>query len=83
MKKQLAAICLLAGTAIGSGMIYLPIVLAKCGITASCILFIIFAIITYIRRPAKVRGHEILKTSDSCVCYFLSSDFCRIFTNIK
>lgn len=48
MKKQLGAICLLSGTAIGSGMISLPIVLAKCGIFISCLLFFIFAVITYV-----------------------------------
>lgn len=48
MKKQFGAICLLAGTAIGSGMLSLPIVLAKCGIVNSCLLFIFFAFLTYI-----------------------------------
>ena len=37
MKKQLNAIFLLAGTAIGSGMLSLPIVLACYGLIFSCV----------------------------------------------
>ena len=38
MKRQLGAALLLAGTAIGSGMISLPMVLAKFGITPTIII---------------------------------------------
>jgi tyrosine-specific transport protein len=48
MKKQLGSITLLAGTAIGSGMISLPIVLANFGIIGSFLLMIFFAWVTYI-----------------------------------
>ncbi|MBR1734267.1 MAG: hypothetical protein IJ730_02285 [Alphaproteobacteria bacterium] len=48
MKKQLNAIFLLAGTAIGSGMFSLPIILAKFGIINSCIIILVFALLTYI-----------------------------------
>lgn len=47
MKKQFGAAFLLAGTAIGSGMISLPMVLAKFGIFNSCLLMIAFAALTY------------------------------------
>ncbi|MDR2074751.1 MAG: hypothetical protein LBP31_00845 [Holosporales bacterium] len=46
--KQLGAISLLAGTAIGSGMISLPIVLANFGIVGSLFLLIFFCWITYV-----------------------------------
>lgn len=48
MKKQLAAALLLAGTAIGSGMISLPMVLAKFGIVKTCIIMIIFSVLTFL-----------------------------------
>ncbi|MDR2459032.1 MAG: hypothetical protein LBD43_02990 [Holosporales bacterium] len=48
MKKQLRAISLLAGTAIGTGMIFLPIVLANFGIIGSLLLMGFFCWITYI-----------------------------------
>ncbi|MDR0744710.1 MAG: hypothetical protein LBE97_02020 [Holosporales bacterium] len=48
MKKQLKAISLLAGTAIGTGMISLPIVLAKFGIIGSLVLMIFFCWVTYV-----------------------------------
>lgn len=48
MKKQLKAISLLAGTAIGSGMISLPIVLATFGIIGSLLLMIFFCWVTYV-----------------------------------
>lgn len=48
MKKQWAAALLLAGTAIGSGMISLPMVLAKFGIAKSCMIMIIFAALTFL-----------------------------------
>lgn len=44
---RIAATFLLAGTAIGSGMISLPMVLAKFGIIKSCCLMIFFATLTY------------------------------------
>lgn len=48
MKKQFAATFLLAGTAIGSGMISLPMVLAKFGIMTTCLIMITFAALTYL-----------------------------------
>ena len=48
MKKQIGAIFLLAGAAIGSGMISLPIVLARLGIIHSFILMLLFAFLTYV-----------------------------------
>jgi tyrosine-specific transport protein len=48
MQKQLRAIFILSGTAIGSGMISLPIVLAHIGIIPSIFLMGICAFITYI-----------------------------------
>jgi tyrosine-specific transport protein len=48
MQKQLRAISILSGTAIGSGMISLPIVLAHIGIVPSIFLMIICAFMTYI-----------------------------------
>lgn len=47
MKKQLNAIFLLAGTAIGSGMLSLPIVLASYGLIFSCVSMCFFAWLTY------------------------------------
>ncbi|MDR1092240.1 MAG: hypothetical protein LBL79_14310 [Prevotella sp.] len=47
-RKQLGAISLLAGTAIGSGMISLPIVLANFGIIGSLLLMIFFCWVTYV-----------------------------------
>ena len=47
MKKQLSAIALLAGTAIGSGMLSLPLVLARYGLVFSCILMIAFIWVAY------------------------------------
>ncbi|MDR3224631.1 MAG: hypothetical protein LBT03_03645 [Holosporales bacterium] len=47
MNKQFGAIFLLAGTAIGSGMISLPIVLAKFGVPVSILLMVAFAVIAY------------------------------------
>lgn len=48
MKKRFEAAFLLAGTAIGSGMISLPMVLAKFGIINTCAIIIFFAILTYL-----------------------------------
>ena len=48
IKKQLNAAFLLAGTAIGSGMISLPMVLAKFGIINSCLIMLAFSILTYL-----------------------------------
>ena len=48
MKRQFGAAFLLAGTAIGSGMISLPIVLAKFGIFNTCVLMVAFAGLTYL-----------------------------------
>jgi tyrosine-specific transport protein len=47
MKKQLGASFLLAGTAIGSGMLSLPMVLAKFGIFNSVMIMFAFAVLTY------------------------------------
>lgn len=47
IKTRLGPSLLLAGTAIGSGMLSLPIVLAKFGITYSIIFVGLFAILTY------------------------------------
>lgn len=47
MKKQLGASFLLAGTAIGSGMLSLPMVLAKFGIFNSVLIMFAFAVLTY------------------------------------
>lgn len=47
-QKQLGAIFLLSGTAIGSGMISLPIVLAKFGIINTILIMLVFASLTYI-----------------------------------
>ncbi|MDR0552889.1 MAG: hypothetical protein LBG13_02240 [Holosporales bacterium] len=48
MKKQFAAISLLAGTAIGSGMISLPIVLANFGVIGSSLLIAFFSYVAYV-----------------------------------
>lgn len=53
-KKQWAAALLLAGTAIGSGMISLPMVLAKFGIIKSGIIMLFFSILTYLTVLARV-----------------------------
>ena len=47
MKKQLSAIALLAGTAIGSGMLSLPLVLARYGIVFSCVMMCAFIWVAY------------------------------------
>lgn len=46
-KKRRDAAFLLAGTAIGSGMISLPMVLAKFGITGTFFMIIVFSVLTY------------------------------------
>ncbi len=48
MNKQFSAALLLAGTAIGSGMISLPLILAKFGILTSSLIMLAFAGLTYI-----------------------------------
>ncbi|MDR0695550.1 MAG: hypothetical protein LBF56_02145 [Holosporales bacterium] len=48
IKLQLRAVSLLAGTAIGTGMISLPIVLANFGILGSLLLMIFFCWVTYV-----------------------------------
>lgn len=48
IKKQWAAALLLAGTAVGSGMISLPMVLAKFGIVKSCVIMLFFAALTFL-----------------------------------
>lgn len=48
IKKEFCAAFLLAGTAIGSGMLSLPMVLAKFGIISSCAIMIFFAAFTHI-----------------------------------
>lgn len=45
--KLFGAVCLVAGTAIGSGMIALPIVLAKLGILASILVMILMGLVGY------------------------------------
>ncbi len=47
MKKQLSAVALLAGTAIGSGMLSLPLVLAGYGLKLSCVLMVAFVWVAY------------------------------------
>ena len=47
MKKQLGAIALLAGTAIGSGMLSLPLVLARYGIVFGCVMMCAFVWVAY------------------------------------
>ena len=47
MKKQLEAISLIAGTAIGSGMLSLPLVLAEYGLKFCCLLMIAFIWVAY------------------------------------
>lgn len=47
MRKQLGAICLIAGTCIGSGMIALPMVLAKLGIVPSVALMLMIWLAMY------------------------------------
>ena len=62
MKKQLSAIALLAGTAIGSGMLSLPLVLARYGLVFSCILMISFIWVAYyssiIRAELNINSRE-------------------------
>lgn len=48
MKKQTSAAFLLAGTAIGSGMLSLPIVLAKFGLWMTCLWMLLSAGLTYL-----------------------------------
>lgn len=70
---KLAAAFLLAGTAIGSGMISLPMVLAKFGIIKSCCIMISFAVLTYltalIRADLNINLHS-TATLEECGCYF-------------
>lgn len=60
-KRQFGAAFLLAGTAIGSGMISLPMVLAKFGIFGTFITMIAFALLTYftalIRSDLNLNSH--------------------------
>lgn len=46
--SHMGAAFLLAGTAIGSGMISLPMVLAQFGLTGTCFVMLAFAILTYL-----------------------------------
>ena len=46
-KKLLGSVFLLAGTAIGSGMLSLPIVLSKYGIRLSLLIMLTFTWVTY------------------------------------
>lgn len=68
-----AAAFLLAGTAIGSGMISLPMVLAKFGIIKSCCTMIFFAVLTYltalIRADLNLNFHA-SATLDECGEHF-------------
>ncbi|MDR1907819.1 MAG: hypothetical protein LBQ43_03055 [Holosporales bacterium] len=48
MQKQMRAIFILSGTAIGSGMISLPLVLAHIGVASSILIMLMCAFITYI-----------------------------------
>ncbi len=47
MKKQMSAVFILAGTAIGSGMISLPIILSHIGLWHTVILMVVCSIVTY------------------------------------
>jgi tyrosine-specific transport protein len=48
MKKQIGSTCLVAGTAIGAGMIALPIVLAQLGLLFSiCLMAVVWAVMYY------------------------------------
>ena len=47
MKKQIGSACLIAGTAIGAGMIALPLVLAQLGLTLSIALMVITWVVMY------------------------------------
>lgn len=68
MSKQFAAIFLVAGTAIGSGMISLPIVLANFGIIGSFFVMLFFCWITYIsamvRCELNIRSHATFGLKD-------------------
>lgn len=61
MKKQLESAFMLAGTAIGSGMLSLPLVLAKFGIINTCIIMAFFAFFTcltaFIRADLNLNVH--------------------------
>lgn len=48
MSSAASAACLLAGTAIGSGMISLPMVLAQLGVVGTCLVMVAFAAFTYL-----------------------------------
>lgn len=48
IKRKFGVAFLLAGTAIGSGMLSLPMVLAKFGVIKSCIIMVLFAFLTYL-----------------------------------
>ncbi|MDR0693206.1 MAG: hypothetical protein LBF49_01370 [Puniceicoccales bacterium] len=54
MKKTLNAIFLLSGTAIGSGMLSLPLVLAKIGVIPSVLVIVMFCGLTYFSALARV-----------------------------
>lgn len=63
MKKQMSAAFLLAGTAIGSGMLSLPIVLAKFGLFTTFVWMFLFAELTYL--TALIRSDLNLNTFSS------------------
>ncbi|MDR3273894.1 MAG: hypothetical protein LBS87_00975, partial [Puniceicoccales bacterium] len=54
MKKTLNAIFLLSGTAIGSGMLSLPIVLAKIGVVPIIFIMLLFCALTYFSALVRV-----------------------------
>lgn len=68
-KRQFGAAFLLAGTAIGSGMISLPMVLAKFGISGTFIVMIAFAVLTYftalIRSDLNLNSHAEASLKDA------------------
>ena len=81
MKTKLNVIFLLAGTAIGSGMIALPIVLAKFGIINTCLIMLCFSALTYI--TALIRADLNLNSSSDATLKDVGNKFGEIlFGNI-
>lgn len=81
MKNLLGAAFLLAGTAIGSGMISLPMVLAKFGIINTIIIMLFFAVLTYI--TALIRSDLNLNSRAEATLKDVGLDFqCSIIGNL-
>ncbi len=81
MKTKLNVIFLLAGTAIGSGMIALPIVLAKFGIINTCLIMLCFSALTY--TTALIRADLNLNSSSDATLKDVGNKFGEIlFGNI-